>query len=39
MEKKSYSYVAGQYGLVGSAIVRRLKSEGYKNIIMASNPI
>lgn len=33
MEKKSRIYVAGHTGLVGSAIVRNLKSKGYKNII------
>src|SRR5437870_10574787 len=27
-------YVAGHTGLVGSAMVRRLKSSGYKNIIV-----
>ena len=30
---KSKIYVAGSTGLVGSAIVRRLKKDGYKNII------
>ena len=29
-------YVAGHNGLVGSAIVRKLKKKGYKNIIVAS---
>jgi len=33
MEKESKIYVAGNTGLVGSAIVRKLKSEGYLNII------
>jgi GDP-L-fucose synthase len=33
MDKKSKIYVAGHKGLVGSAIVRRLVSEGYINII------
>jgi GDP-L-fucose synthase len=31
--KKSKIYVAGHNGLVGSAIIRRLKFFGYKNII------
>ena len=33
MEKTSKIYVAGHQGLVGSAIVRKLNSEGYTNII------
>ncbi len=33
MEKTSKIYVAGHRGLVGSAIVRKLKSEGYTHII------
>ncbi|MDP4179397.1 MAG: GDP-L-fucose synthase, partial [Bacillota bacterium] len=33
MEKNSKIYVAGHRGLVGSAIVRNLKSKGYTNII------
>lgn len=33
MEKNSKIYVAGHGGLVGSAIVRELKKEGYTNII------
>lgn len=37
MNKDSRIYVAGHNGLVGSAIVRRLKSEGYKNIITISS--
>jgi len=28
-------YVAGHNGLVGSAIVRELKRDGYKNVIIA----
>ena len=30
MEKNSKIYVAGNTGLVGSALIRRLKSQGYK---------
>lgn len=33
MEKDSKIYIAGHSGLVGSAILRKLKSEGYANII------
>jgi len=33
MEKTSKIYVAGHRGLVGSAIIRKLNSEGYTNII------
>ena len=32
--KKNKVYVAGHNGLVGSAIIRRLKFFGYKNIII-----
>ncbi|MCY6482752.1 GDP-L-fucose synthase [Clostridium aestuarii] len=34
MEKNNKIYVAGHNGMVGSAIVRKLKKEGYKNIIV-----
>lgn len=37
MDKGSRVYVAGHAGLVGSAIVRRLKGEGYDNLILASS--
>ena len=33
---KSKIYVAGHKGLVGSAIIRKLKQKGYKNIIFRS---
>ncbi|MGI6093646.1 MAG: GDP-L-fucose synthase [Veillonellaceae bacterium] len=33
MEKNSLIYVAGHRGLVGSAIIRYLNSQGYKNIL------
>ena len=33
MEKESKIYVAGHRGMVGSAIVRELKRQGYANII------
>ena len=34
MEKKSKIYVAGHTGMVGSAIVRELRKQGYDNLIM-----
>jgi GDP-L-fucose synthase len=33
LELSDKIYVAGHRGMVGSAIVRKLKSEGYQNII------
>ena len=33
INKNSKIFVAGHKGLVGSAVVRRLKIQGYKNII------
>ncbi len=33
MEKNAKIYIAGHNGLVGSAILRRLKKEGYTNIV------
>ncbi|SIQ97672.1 GDP-L-fucose synthase [Pontibacter lucknowensis] len=33
MEKTSKIYIAGHRGMVGSAILRRLEADGYKNII------
>jgi len=37
MNKDSKIYVAGHNGLVGSAIVRRLKEEGYTNLIFKTS--
>lgn len=37
MEKKSKIYVAGHRGLVGSAIVKSLKNQGYENILVRSH--
>ncbi|KZL90198.1 GDP-L-fucose synthase [Clostridium magnum DSM 2767] len=37
MDKESKVYVAGHNGMVGSAIVRRLEIDGYKNIIFKSS--
>ena len=33
IDKNSKIFVAGHNGLVGSAILRKLKREGYRNII------
>ncbi len=37
MEKNAKIYVAGHKGLVGSAILRRLKEEGYHNFLLKSS--
>ena len=37
MEKLSKIYVAGHRGLVGSAIVRKLRADGYTNILMRTH--
>ena len=37
MNRESKIYVAGHRGMVGSAIVRRLQSEGYKNLILKTS--
>lgn len=37
MQKQDKIYVAGHRGLVGSAIYRRLKEEGYANLIVKSS--
>lgn len=37
MEKNSKIYIAGHNGMVGSAIYRRLKKEGYNNIIVRTS--
>ncbi len=37
MEKKDKIYVAGHNGMVGSAIYRKLKEEGYENIVVRSS--
>jgi len=38
MEKEAKIYVAGNTGMVGSAIVRKLKSEGYDNLVFTPWP-
>ena len=35
IKKNSKIYIAGHKGLVGSAIFRKLKEKGYKNLITA----
>jgi GDP-L-fucose synthase len=37
MEKDAKIYVAGHRGLAGSAIVRRLEKDGYKNLILKTH--
>lgn len=37
MERNSKIYIAGHRGMVGSAIVRKLESEGYHNIVTRSS--
>ena len=36
ISKKSKIYIAGHKGLVGSAIIKKLKEKGYINLITAS---
>ena len=37
MNPDSSIYVAGNHGMVGSAIVRRLKAEGFHNLLLRSH--
>src|SRR5688572_31214597 len=37
MQKDSKIYVAGSNGMVGSAIVRKLKAEGFTNLLFSSS--
>jgi GDP-L-fucose synthase len=37
MHKEAKIYVAGHRGMVGAAIVRRLRQEGYQNLVMRSS--
>lgn len=39
MEKESKIYIAGHGGMVGSAILRKLKSEGFDNIITRKSSV
>ena len=34
LNKKSFIFVSGHKGLVGSSLIRRLKFYGYKNLII-----
>lgn len=38
MNKTSKIYIAGESGLVGSAIIRKLKSDGYANLVFTPYP-
>ena len=37
MEKEAKIYIAGHRGMVGSAITRKLKSEGYNNLLLRTS--
>ena len=37
LNKHSKIYIAGHKGLVGSAIVRKLKNNGYRNLIFRTS--
>ncbi len=37
MEKNAKIYVAGHRGLAGSAIVRKLKKEGFENLLLRTS--
>ena len=37
MDKDSKIYIAGHRGLVGSAIERRLRKEGYNNLVLKTS--
>lgn len=37
MKKTSKIYVAGHHGMVGSAIIRKLKEEGYSNLVLRTS--
>ena len=37
MEKTAKIYVAGHRGMVGSAIVRKLQTEGYSNLVLKAS--
>ncbi|MBU0897872.1 NAD-dependent epimerase/dehydratase family protein, partial [Patescibacteria group bacterium] len=37
MQKNSKIYIAGHLGLVGSAIIRKLQSDGYNNLIFKTH--
>ena len=37
LDKNSKIYVAGHRGLLGSAVVRRLQADGFKNLILRTS--
>ena len=37
MEKDAKIYVAGHHGMVGSAILRTLKAQGYTNFVLRTS--
>ena len=37
MDKTSKIYIAGHRGMVGSAVVRKLKHEGFENLIFRTS--
>jgi len=37
MDKNAKIYVAGHRGLVGSALVRKLQSEGFRNLVLRTS--
>ena len=37
MEKGAKIYIAGHRGMVGSAIIRKLESEGYSNLVFKTS--
>ena len=37
MDKQAKIYVAGHRGLVGSAVVRRLQRDGYRNLVLRTH--
>ena len=37
MDKNAKIYVAGHTGLVGSAFVRRLRAQGYHNLVLRTH--
>src|SRR5262245_53158294 len=38
VKRESRIFIAGHRGLVGSALLRKLESEGYRNLILKSRP-
>ncbi len=38
MEREAKIYIAGHNGMVGSAIVRKLEADGYRNLVVRNSP-